>query len=322
MRILATLVFLIPTLALSDRLANVQQDYRTYHEQINEAEEFISKEQFQQALNTYDETFDSYDFVFLRDYKIAAQLALFLDDIEATFEIIRKGIVGGWSLKSLKKNSYLSNLKSEAQWELIVESYPELREKYEQSINNATREEVHKMFKKDQNKALGALFRIGDKAQDRYATKKFAPHSEIQLRKLITILEDQGYPGERLIGNNFWMSTILSHHNSITTEYVKNDTLYHDIKPELTKALERGQISPYEFALIDDWYIAVSSDRTQTGYGFLNPPKRSSLDVTETLRQSVGLRSIELRNRLIDIQNETGMNFYLPDWIEGKIEVK
>jgi len=74
--------------------------------------------------------------------------------------------------------------------------------------------------------------------------------------------------------------------------------------------------------MIDDWYIAVSSDRTQTGYAFLNAPISSSLDITNELRQRIGLRTIELRNRLIDVQNKTGMNFYLPDWIKGKIKVE
>ena len=114
----------------------------------------------------------------------------------------------------------------------------------------------------------------------------------------------------------------MSHHNSITKEYVNKDTLYNYIKPELIKAIETGHISPYEFAMIDDWYIAVSSGRTQTGYGFLNPPIRSTLTETNKLRQSIGLRTIELRNNLEDIENKTGMKFYLPDWIDGKIIIE
>jgi hypothetical protein len=140
--------------------------------------------------------------------------------------------------------------------------------------------------------------------------------------ELIKILDDQGYPGEQLIGNNYWMSTILSHHNSISKEYVNQDTLYNFIKPKLIKAIENGQISPYEFAMIDDWYIAVNSGRTQTGYGFLNPPLSSTLTETNKLREKIGLRTIELRNKLVDVENETGINFYLPDWIKGKIKVE
>lgn len=40
-------------------------------------------------------------------------------------------------------------------------------------------------------------------------------------------------------------------------------------------------------------------------------------------RSILFLRSVETRNGLIDIQNETQMDFYLPGegWIDGKIEV-
>ena len=322
MKILTTLICLAPILAFSSIISDESQNYWNYHEQINKAEKLISDEKFQEALNIYNEVFNNYDFVFLRDYKIAAQLALNLDRQEKAFQIIKKGISAGWRIKKIKKHNYLSILRRTPEWELVEEAYPELRKKYLESIDESTRKSVRQMFKKDQRKALGALFRIGEKAQEKYALKKFAPHSEIQLKQLIEILEDHGYPGEQLIGNHFWASTILSHHNSLTSEYVKKDTLYDFIKPQLIKAIETGQISPYEFALIDDWRIAIISERTQTGYGFLNPPSTSTLIETNKLRFKVGLRTVELRNKLVDIEKKTGMNFYLPDWIDGKIQVE
>jgi len=189
-------------------------------------------------------------------------------------------------------------------------------------IDESLREKVQLMFKKDQKEALGALFRIGDKAQEKYAIKKFAPHSEAQIKELIIILENQGYPGEQLIGNDYWMSTIIGHHNSITQEYAKKDTLYNFIKPKLIRAIDKGQISPYEFALFDDWQKAVVSDRTEPGYGFLNSPVQSTLLKTDELRQAIGLRPVALRNKLIDVENKTGINFYLPDWVKGKIMIE
>ncbi|MBL3655474.1 hypothetical protein [Fulvivirga sediminis] len=113
----------------------------------------------------------------------------------------------------------------------------------------------------------------------------------------------------------------MSYHNSITTAYANKDTLYIYIKPKLLETIIKGQMSPYEFVLIDDWYITVSSDRTQTGYGFLNSPLHSALEETNKLRERVGLRTVQLRNKLVDIEKETGMIFYLPDWIKGKIKV-
>ncbi len=322
MSILPTLVYLISILQMGNSTTNKPDDYWEYHQLTNKAEVFVSDERFLEALHVYEGIFATYEFVFLRDYKIAAQLALYLDQREKAFAYIEQGIVVGWSLKELRKHPYLSKIQHDPAWQKIEVNYPELRKKYLSTLDNSMRERVQKMFKKDQRKALGAFLRIGEKAKEKYALKKFAPHSETQIMKLIEMLESSGYPGEQLIGNNFWMSTILSHHNSITQDYVKNDTLYHFVRPLLIKAIEKGQMSPYEFALVDDWYIAVSSGRIAPGYGFLNQPRQATLTTTNQLREAIGLRSIALRNQLIDMQNTTGMKFYLPDWIDGKIMIE
>lgn len=302
--------------------AKEAQDYRKYHQQIIAAERLISDEKFGEALSLFEQVFNDYDFVFLKDYKVAAQLAYYLDNKEKAFHLIQEGIAAGWELKALKKNEFLAKLQEHPDWKSIEKASPELRSKYLAGIDQPVREKVQTMFKKDQWKALGALLRIGDKAQERYAIKNFAPHSEIQIAKLIDILENDGYPGEKLIGNDFWISTIISHHNSISKEYVKKDTLYNFIKPMLIKSVEQGEMSPYEYALIDDWQKAVSSDRTEPGYGFLNPPKKSTLFETNDLRRKIGLREIELRNKLVDVEKKTGMKFYLPNWVEGKIKIE
>lgn len=241
------------------------QSYTDYHKKTNQAEKLIIDREFREALNVYQSLFDSYEFVFLREYKIATQLALILNNNERAIEFIRLGVTSGWDLNSIKKDKNLSQLKNYSGWELMEKDYNGLRKTYLERLDEHTKTRVHQMYKKDQRKALGAILRIGLKTKEKYALEKFAPHSEGQIQELIEIIKTQGYPGEKLIGNNYWVSTIISHHNSITTEYVKQDTLYGFIRPKLIKAIENGQMSPYEFALIDDWRIAVESERTQLG---------------------------------------------------------
>lgn len=316
------LFYFISITALAELRANLDQDYHEYYQQIIQAEKLVGEEKFKEALNIYDHVFMAYDFIFSRDYKIATQLALYLDERQRAFQYLKYGISAGWNLKEIKKNKFLVPLQDDPEWKTIEEVYDSLYNLYQVRIDQNLREEVQLMFNKDQKKALGALFRIGDKAQEKYAAKKFAPHSEIQIKELNFLLENQGYPGEQLIGNNYWMGTIIGHHNSITQEYVKKDTLYNFIKPKLIQAVEKGQMSPYEFALVDDWQKAVSSNRTEPGYGYLNSPNQLTLSKTNELRKVIGLRSVELRNKLIDVENKTGIDFYLPDWINGKIVIE
>ncbi len=313
--------FHFETISLNENSNEPSQDYSHYYSRVIEAEHLIVGQQYRDALLIYEEIFATYDFVFLNDYQVATQLAVAVNDHNKAIQYLREGIEAGWTLKSIKKNAYLKKMQEGPEWKSIRQSYKQKRRTYEAGLNQVVRKRVKKMFSRDQWKAIGALFTFSSKAQDRYAEKKFAPHSEAQMSKLISILNEYGYPGEKMIGNNFWMATILSHHNSISQAYVKADTLFQFVKPDLLHAIKSGQMSPWEFALVDDWYIAVKSERKEVGYGFLNAPSQEELTLMNELRQRIGLRSVEIRNGLIDIENLTGMNFYLGGrpWVEGKI---
>ena len=278
-----------------------------------EALKLIASEKYDAALLVYEQLFDEYDFVFVREYQIATQLAIYVNDKQKAIKYLKEGVLSGWEMKSIKKNKYLDEFRKDKVWKSIESEYPNLNTHYKSALNQKEREHVKKMYSKDQKKAIKALFRLSSKAQNNYAENKFAPHSEKQMAELVKILETYGYPGEKLIGNNYWMSTILSHHNSISTAYNKKDTIYPELRPELMAALKNGQMSPYEFATLDDWYLTSKYDRTAPTYGFLDPPSASNMAETNMLREIIYARPFELFDALVAIEKKTGMNFYMAD---------
>jgi len=302
----------------------VKQDYQIYHQQVLEAETFIASENYREALLVYEQIFHDYEFIFLREYQIATQLALHLNERQKAMKFLELGILNGWEMKSIKRNNYLVKWRKEKDWNPVKKAYPSLRKEYETTLNQPSRKQVKKMFSKDQWKAFKVLFHFSSKGQDKYAEKKFTPHSEQQMAELLAILEKHGFPGEKLIGNDIWMSTIISHHNSISQAYAQQDTFYPNLKPKLKLALQKGQISPIECAIIDDWYLTVKNGNGQPVYGILNAPSRKELPTINALRASVFLRSIEVRNKLITIEGKTGMNFYLASdpWFKENIGIR
>jgi len=294
-----------------------------YHHEIIQCEQLIAAGKFKVAIAGFDSLFSRYDFVFLRDCKVATQLSAFEKDTNSVFMFMRLGIMNGWTLKSIEKNDKLSLFHDDPQWKTLLSEYDSMHNRYLEGLNVSLRNQVNEMYKIDQKKAMGALFRIGQKSKVKYAEKKFAPHSEKQLDQLNEILDQHGYPGEQFIGNNWWASVILSHHNSISVDYNSKDTLYFQIKPKLMNALKNGEVSPIEFVIIEDWRTAVLNEHKLTSYGFLGAiPSDSVLAIVNKNRAGIGLRSIELRNKLIDIEKETEINLYLPkDWQKGKITV-
>lgn len=298
-------------------------DYITYHRTIAHAHKLVAKQQFQEALTVYQQVFNTYSFVFLRDYQAATQLALHTNRIPEAFNYLKLALANGWTWKSIRKNQFLTKLKNEAEWHQLQKQYPSLHKSYLTRVNTDLRNQVHSMFRKDQRKALAALFTFSPKKQDRYAEKRFAPHSEKQMTKLTHIINTHGYPSEQLIGNNYWATVIVTHHNSISQRYVSQDTLYPAIRPRLMKALEVGQISPYELATIEDWFIAIKSGRSQKAYGYLDSSLTASeADSANALRDRIGLSRVETINSLVDLQQQTGMNFYLPFRPSGKTTIR
>jgi len=251
-RILYILFFLFSLVSIK---ATEKQDYKFYHLQVLKAETFIASEKYKKALQIYETLFVEFDFVFLKEYQIATQLTLHLNNLPKAKELIQNAMLAGWKMKSIKKNTYLKKLRKDEEWKSIKKSYKNLNNQYKAKLNWELRKDVKKMFSKDQWRAIGALFKFSSKAQDRYAEKKFAPNSELQMAQLAEILNEYGYPGEQLIGNDYYASTILSHHNSISQEYVQKGALYIDIKEELKNCVKNGQMSPFEYAFVEEWYF-------------------------------------------------------------------
>ena len=300
-----------------------QVNYLHYHRKVVECEQLIVNGKFTNAIEKFDSLSNHFDFLFLRDVKIATELSVYEKDYESGLKFVELGMKAGWTLRSINKNENLRPLKEQEGWAKVISAYDSLHRIYQSRLNFQVKGQVHEMFKKDQKKAFGALFRIGQKAQDRYAERRFAPHSEKQLLQLDNTINQYGYPGELLIGNDLWASVILSHHNSISLDYNSMDTLYIQLKPKLVRALTQGEISPYEIAQIEDWRTAALTGHKSTSFGFIGSiPNDTELTTVNKNRSEIGLRSIELRNNLIDIEKSTGLNLYLPKgWQNGKITV-
>ena len=307
------LSYTVYLLVITFSLGQSKNDYTTYHQSVLDIEQEIIAEKYSDALLMYEQLFETYDFIFLRDYKIASQLAAYTENKEKTLAYIELGIQGGWTLKSIKKHTLLKKYLSKEDWKIIKKKYPSLVAIYEHKLNKEVQVQVKKMSAKDQWKALKALFRFSDKAQTRYSENKFAPHSEQQMAKLMDIIANHGYPGEKLVGKGYWMSTIISHHNSISTPYNQKDTLYLSLIPKLKEAIQDGSLSPYQFAIIDDWYLTSLNDDSKPNYGIIRPPSPENISKTNAPRAAIGIRTIALRDSLLTVEDKTGIRLYITD---------
>ena len=314
-------IFIICLLSLQTVKASQNENYLDYHLKIRQAEVLIAENSFESALKVYEEVFNSYSFVFERDYKIAAQLAWQFGDESKACEFVKYGIARGWKMKDIKKTKFLKSFRRTRGFKTVKASYDSLHDSYSKRINGDLRWEVRKMSWKDQSKALMALFRFSGNAQAKYGEKKFAPKNALRLQRLLHIIENDGYPGERLIGDEAWMMGIIARRNQISQKFSQTDTIYQHLKPILFNAIVKGEMSPAIYAFIDNWFITVESRRGLRSYGFLDELRPEDLTRSNRLREKIGLRTVETHNKLIDLQEQTGMRFYLEPKATSKITV-
>lgn len=313
---LFSLCFVVSSIAYS------QENYLDYHRKVTNCEQLIAQEKYGAAITCLDSIFSEFDFIFLREIKLATELSVFQNDYPAAFKYLRIGISNGWSIKSIKSCKNLQILQENPEWFKLETDYDSLIQIYKNRINTDVRNQVRQMVKKDQKMAIGAFIRIREKSQNKYTLSKFAPHSEGQMSRFQEILGQYGYPGEKIVGHNLWASIIVCHHNSISPDYNSKDTLYTSMRPRLLKALDKGEISPYEFAQMEDWKTAVLNDHKRSSFGFIGDVgSEENLMEINQIRSAVGMRSTHLRNQLLDIEKSTGLNLYLPKgWREGVID--
>ena len=89
-------------------------------------------------------------------------------------------------------------------------------------------------------------------------------------------------------------------------------------------AIQGGELAPWDFAIMEDWYVAVKSAHKQSAFGYIDKLNQQEAEQSENLRKSIGLCSMSTRNKPVEIQKKTGINLYLDSvqWVDSEITLK
>lgn len=182
MRLLpAFLLFLLPVLGRG-------QDYRIYHQLINNAQRcYFLYSNSDSAFYYYDSAFAMYDFVFAQDCFMAAQIAYYhKDDRYLTY--LRKGFTAGITPKHLTLAPVFAPLVNDSLvFRRKFKDYATLRKQYLGRINARVLEDMIRLTCQDQ-------------VDKRLADEAYVPRLEQTAAYLRVVMSKYGYPGEKLIG--------------------------------------------------------------------------------------------------------------------------
>ena len=143
-KILSLLVVTLIPLLSSGQTTN----YLEYHAEIIKAEEFIVTKHFNESLEIYRMLANRYEYVFLRDMKVAAQLSAYLNNTDNLFYFLEKGMKKGWTSKEIMKMKIFDKSKNDNRWKKLKANKDQFRREFESSINLQLRIEVKEIDRK------------------------------------------------------------------------------------------------------------------------------------------------------------------------------
>lgn len=245
------------------------QDYLVYHAGINEAKRALIKENMDDAVGHYYSTFEKFKFAFARDCFNALEVALKIEDEEKIDYFLKRCMIQGVHFEFLDEHPLLSNYRTTDSWFSFLSTKDSLKNVYLESINWKLRDEIIALFTADQeirdltDKHRFNPFRIGK------LKRQFEEIDRKLVRRLMEITDEDGFPGEKLIGID---------HNSMHPK-ISNSRLsagmpiviliHHFSQPnipfneELLRAVKSGHLSPDHYAVIADFQHEYSGTKNQ-----------------------------------------------------------
>lgn len=290
-------------------------DYRVYHRVFAQIETLIANEQFEEAESELRKLFDAYEVKFAKDYVVAAQVGLMTGHRREALTYLGQAVRMGVKSDCLRKIGFLRDRLDESAWKQLEERSGELRRTYLTGIDFGLHQEFNKRYQRE---------------QDTKTTERYKTVVSSNFRRIKTIFEERGFPGETLVGlDNERIAPSISECECGNSKIIV--TLLHYDYPvselgmeKLISAIELGNLHPREFAsiytfernrvsvLYDGFKQLEPSDKSYPplpNYEFNFPFGKISADTVRVNadRQLFGIRSIETEEKLAAVSREYGI---------------
>lgn len=228
-----------------------QTNYFEYHESINQAEEYFSNEQFDEAIVVYDKVFQKYDYVYVKDYLIAAQIAILINSEETAFRYLEEAMKSGYTSESMEKFPLFHELINTEEWNILKSKEDKFRKEYLSKIDFDLLVEFSERYRNEQDTKSA-------KDQSEYKTNVISNFNRIKF-----LMDSFYFPSEKRIGlDNSRIAPNKRNKTSGLSDYSAGNskvipTLLHYDNPiteigidKFIESIELGDLHPRQFAQI------------------------------------------------------------------------
>lgn len=170
-----------------------------YYYQINRAREKLLMKEYAESIEIYKKAFQAFEFQFARDCINASELAAYINDNNSVLFFAECCLKRGVKIEYFEENEIYSSFTKSNFWDVLISNAPKYVEVYNQSINMLIRKEIRTMFAEDQSmrKRYYAWYNFFFR---NVLAKKWEKLNSQQLKRILEITHEYGFPGEKLIG--------------------------------------------------------------------------------------------------------------------------
>lgn len=291
-----------------DNSAQDKYDFIIYHKKINTAEIGIAKMEYKNSLEIYQDIFKRFPHAFYKDYHNAVLCAIKENDFKNAVNYSKALVLHGYEVADFEKSA-LDELKSHSDvWRLFLSEYPDLREKYENSINLPLREKYLALFTIDQKAASSENIKYQDSIFNKLAGEVSA------------LVKKHGFPHWFINKDtiSFRIQVMLRHYCGLANrikffEETRKDSFYIQmqdchIEDLVYNALREGWLTPEQYVSITTYYqspnpygkLAVVVDYEKETVKLNLPVSSEQQDEINKKRDNIGLPTIaELSDEML-----------------------
>ena len=173
------------------------QNYFEYHTNIIKAEQQIFvEEHFNEGLETYLNTFNRYDFVFLNDCMTALQIALHAEDENAFLKIANKATQNGLMPRHLLKMAYINKHPIYQKYkDSIISMYKINRTHYLKRIDTAALKKMYHLYAMDQ-----LVKNRGQNESNADYNSRYSQQIKETFKNFQALTHQHGWPSDKVMG--------------------------------------------------------------------------------------------------------------------------
>lgn len=295
------------------------KDYLTYHTYINEAEENLVNDRIDSCFYYYDKAFNEFDFIFVKDAFIAAEVALRHNDYRRLTWYLVRGAQNGLQTDCLNMDVF-NDLKSLPVYSAVHNSMDTALEHYHKK--HAANAELAT----DWQLRFGAMMDIGQLGTS--DEKETAIKDNVKAVK--DLLATKGYPGEKLLGPMYDCEEMANY--TAIGSLLLYDCWMAENHAALWEAVKRGELHPREFGTMCEAELKNEKSKNLHevynkncysklkpwglyfalyDYLMLSPQKYAAIDA---LRAKYGMCSIETDIKKKELERTEGYKFNFGKW--------